>query len=78
MSKDNIVEAGKIINEYITKGNAIMLKYEYNTKLIPLVDKDVLMALGCRFVEGYRSYMELPYDLITDSKINATALLYGD
>lgn len=78
MSKDNIVKAGEIINDYITRGNAIMLKQEYKTKLLSIVDEEVLMALGCRFVEGYRSYMELPYDLLKESKINATALLYGE
>lgn len=75
MTKKNIIEASKIVNDYIDSGKEILLEDTYTKELLSLVDKQTLMELGCSFVSSFRNYMELPYKCIPESRIKAVILL---
>ena len=78
MTKDNIVEAAKIINNHISKGDSIILENDYKKELLSLVDRDTMMEMGCLFVKGFRNYIELPPHEVTEARVNAISLLRGD
>ncbi len=78
MTKDNIVEAAKIINNHISKGDSILLENDYKKELLSLVDQDTLMEMGCLFVRGFRTYIELPSQEVPQARIDAISLLRGE
>lgn len=78
MTKQDVRQAAKILNEQIKSGKELLLKSFVDENLFPLVTKDVLMYLGCRFVSGYRDYMELPYKEIPEKSVEGTILWCSD
>lgn len=78
MTIENINQAAKIINNYIQEGLEIILKSKYEKELLSIVNKNILMSLGCRFVTGIKDYMEVPYTYISEEKVKSVILLNQD
>ena len=75
MTKENINQAVEIVNEYIQEGLEIIPKTKYEEELLSLVNKNILMNLGCKFVTGIKDYMEVPYTYIPEEKVKSIILL---
>ena len=75
-----IKEAVKIIEEYFqTTRYTIMEEGFYKYNLLDKVSMDVLLHLGMKLVKNpAKTFLEYPDKEITDSKVEAVILLYGE
>jgi hypothetical protein len=78
MTKQDVRQAAKILNEQIKSGKELLLRPFVEQELLSLVTKDILLYLGCRFVSGYKDYMELPYKEIPEKSVEGTILWCSD
>lgn len=78
-SPQEIKEAVKIIEEYFqTTGYTIMEEGFYKYNVLDKVSMDVLLHLGMKLVKNQaKTFLEYPDKEITDSKVEAVILLYG-
>ena len=74
-----IKEAVEIIEEYFqTTGHTIMEDDFYKYNLLDKVSMDILLHLGMKLVKNpAKTFLEYPDKEITDSKVEAVILLYG-
>lgn len=75
-----IKKAVEIIEEYFqTTGHTMMEEGFYKYNLLNKVSMDVLLHLGMKLVKNpAKTFLEYPDKEITDSKVEAIILLYGE